>query len=186
MFMISGVDPLPNLPRRLKELRQELGWTLEDVAERVGVTQRGVASNWEATNQRRRIPPITTLLALQRWYGVSMDYLLGHQDAERDSPAVKRARKDLREQLRSITELEKMGPSNRARRVLSLAMELAPEVFFLDRVAAYLFLETADLMELMAGGLWSEALLERLGEFLGLKPEWFYSLEPVEQAFQAE
>ncbi|MDF2628574.1 MAG: Helix-turn-helix domain [Symbiobacteriaceae bacterium] len=186
MFMISGTDPLPNLPRRLKELRQELGWTLEDVAERVGVTQRGVASNWEATNQRRRIPPITTLLALQRWYGVSMDYLLGHPDAERDSPAVKRARKNLREQLRSMTELEKIAPSNRARRVLTVAMELSPEVFFLERVAAYLFLETVDLVELMASGLWTEALVERLAAILGLKSEWFYSLEPVEEASRAE
>lgn len=179
--MISGADPLPNLPQRLKELRLELGWTLEEVAERTGVTQRGVASNWEATNQRRRIPPITTLLILQRWYGVSMDYLLGLPGAERESAAVKTGRRLLHQHLRTLTELEKMTPSNRARRVLALAAELAPEAFFLKRVAAFLTLEMEDLLELIAGGLWPESLMVRLASFYGLKPEWFYSLELDEE-----
>ncbi|HEY3365991.1 MAG TPA: helix-turn-helix transcriptional regulator [Symbiobacteriaceae bacterium] len=171
---------LPFLPRRLKELRLEMGWSLEDVAKRTGVTQRGVASNWEATNQRRRTPPLTTLIVLQRWYGVSLDYLVGHPNAERESPAVKAAKRALRERLQAAANVVNAPPAERARLALSLAMETAPEAFFRERAEAFLLVGTDQLESMLyRDGVWPDPMLERLAEFLGIKSEWFYSREPA-------
>lgn len=168
---------LPNLPGRLKELRQEMGWTLADVAERLGVTQRAVVSNWEATNQRRRIPDIDNLLKLQRWYGVSMDYLLGQTSIERDSPGVKQAKILLRRYLQTVPDVRLMGPSDRARLALSQALLIAPDVIYLERAAAFLLITTPDLERLLTRGSWPADTLDRLGQFLGLPVLWFYTVE---------
>jgi transcriptional regulator with XRE-family HTH domain len=156
-----------------------MGWSLDDLVPIVGVTQKGVISNWEATNQRRRTPPITTLVILQRWYGVSLDYLVGHPDAERESPAVKAGRRLLRERLRMERGLSELDPSDRARRALQCAFEMESEAFFLGRAAACLSLAEEDLTELLSDGLWPEGLLERLAEFLGLDLSWFFAPDPV-------
>lgn len=178
--MISGEDPVPNLPKRLKELRLEMGWTLDDVANLVGVTQRGVVSNWEATNHRRRLPPIGTLLILQRWYGVSFDYLLGNPDAERDSPAVKVGRRLVRERLRRAEGLDMASPSDRARVAVAVATEVAPEAFFTDRIAARLNLTAGELTALQKSEVWADKKVEDLALLLGIKADWFYAPEPVE------
>lgn len=178
--MISGDDPVPNLPKRLKELRLEMGWTLDDVANLVRVTQRGVASNWEATNHRRRIPPIGTLLILQRWYGVSFDYLLGNPDAERDSPAVKSGRRLVRERLRQAEGLDLASPSDRARLAVTVATEVAPEAFFRDRLAAHLNVTTEELTALQEIEVWPDQKVEDLARLLGIRADWFYAPEPVE------
>jgi transcriptional regulator with XRE-family HTH domain len=178
--MGNDLELLPNLPRRLRELRQGLGWSLDDVAAVTGVTQRGVASNWEAINQRRRTPPLSTLLILQRWYGVSLDYMVGHPDAERDSPAVKVGKRLLRERLRSVQGLEQTTPSERARMALTYAMALAPEAFFLERAVAHLLVDTGELLELVKGsGVWADGVIVNLAAFLGIPEEWFYVLEPA-------
>jgi len=166
---------LPNLPHRLRELRQELGWSLDDVAVRVGVTQRGVVSNWEAVNQRRRTPPLTTLLSLQLWYGVSMDYLLGNPLAERDSPAVVAGKATLQAALRSSNVPEVISPSDRARLATELALQVAPEAFFSDRVAAWLAVAGEDFAIMMGSGVWADASLHRLAALLGIPATWFYS-----------
>lgn len=167
------------LPVRLKELRTELGWTLEDVAQRVGVTQRAVTSNWEATNHRRRTPDLATLLELQRWYGVSLDYLIGHPNAERDGPAVKEGKKLLRQALRQHQGSERLLPKDRAQVAWTQAETLAPEAFFRERLAAYLMMQNEDLQEVVENAFWSSRLIERLGEFLGLSQEWFYASDPA-------
>ena len=178
--MISGEDPVPNLPKRLRELRQEMGWTLDDVANLVGVTQRGVVSNWEATNHRRRIPPIGTLLILQRWYGVSFDYLLGNPDAERDSPAVKTGRRLVRERLRRAEGLDMASPSDRARVAVAVATEVAQDAFFSDRIAAHLNVTADELAVLQLSEVWPDQQVEELAELLGIRGDWFYVPEPVE------
>lgn len=168
---------LPNLPHRLRELRQELGWSLEDVAVRVGVTQRGVVSNWEAVNQRRRTPPLTTLLSLQRWYGVSMDYLLGNPLAERDSPAVMVGKAALRAALRSAPARGVISSSERARLAAGLAIQVAPDAYFAERMAAWLAVAGEDFALMMGTGVWADAALHRLGALLGIPVSWFYSDE---------
>lgn len=173
-------DYMPALPQRLRELRLELGWSLDDVAERVGVTQRGVVSNWEATNQRRRTPPLSTLLVLQKWYGVSLDYLIGHPDAERDSPAVKAGKRALRTSLSQMEEVERLSPSDRARLAIQEATRLSPEAFFDERIAAALLIPPEDYAALKSERIWPDSALERLAYVLGLCREWFYSPKPAE------
>lgn len=171
---------LPYLPQRLRELRLELGWTLEDVAVRVGVTQAGVVSNWEATNQRRRTPELSTLLLLQRWYGVSMDYLLGNPLAERDSPSVRKGKLALREALRRQPGLEAKSARERAEVAWSVAQKVAPDAFFTERLAACLLMSPAELAEVTENAFWSNRLIERLAPFLGLSADWFYATAPVQ------
>lgn len=176
----SETTILPSLPMRLRQLRQELGWSLADVAERLGVTQRAVVSNWEAVNQRRRIPDIENLLQLQRWYGVSMDYLLGQTDTDRESAMVRNGRQQLRAALRETTGLIMLTPSDRARLALNTALEQAPDVFFLERTAAFLFLAEEDVRERLREGTWPPDLVGRLASFLGLRREWFYAMDSSE------
>lgn len=177
--MPNDLEMLPNLPHRLRELRQEMGWSLDDVAVRVGVTQRGVVSNWEATNQRRRTPPLTTLLILQKWYGVSLDYLVGHPDAERESPAVKAGRRKVWAAVEQRDHLYRLGPSEKARAILKAAYQLAAEAFFPERVAAVLAITPEDLEGLSDAGVWPDAAIEGLAELTGIATEWFYAIERV-------
>lgn len=171
-------DLLPLMPRRLRELRQELGWSLNDVAQRLNVTQRAVVSNWEAENQRRRVPDIQNLLVLQRWYGVSMDYLMGQPGAEHDSPVVRAGKAAIRESLRVLKGIEATAPHERAHIALSKAMTIAPDAFFRERVAAFLMITPEHLDDLLKHGNWSEEHTKRLADILGLHLEWFYSPEP--------
>ena len=171
---------VPNLPHRLKELRLEMGWSLDDLVPIVGVTQKGVISNWEATNQRRRTPPISTLVILQRWYGVSLDYLVGHPNAERESADVKVGKGAVRKELRHAEGMAGASPSERARLALRIAMGVAPEAFFLGRAAAYLGLRQDDLEKLLCDHDWPDASLRRLAWLLGLETEWFYSAHPAQ------
>jgi transcriptional regulator with XRE-family HTH domain len=171
---------VPNLPHRLKALRLEMGWSLDDLVPIVGVTQKGVISNWEATNQRRRTPPISTLVILQRWYGVSLDYLVGHPNAERESADVKVGKAALLKELRLAEGVAGASPSERARQALKLAFEVAPEAFFASRISAYLGLAPRDLDGLLTVDEWPDASLRRLASLLGLEAEWFYTDQPVQ------
>lgn len=178
--MLSGEQDLgAALPLRLKELRLELGWTLDDVVERLGLAQRGVASNWEATNQRRRTPPLATLLTLQKWYGVSMDYLLGNPHAERDSPDVKVGKKALRAALLQAGGMDHLPPSDRARCALAQAVQVAPEAFFDGRIAAFLLMAPEDYEALKADRMWPDSALERLSHVLGINRDWFFAPKPA-------
>lgn len=171
---------VPNLPARLKELRLEMGWSLDDLVPIVGVTQKGVISNWEATNQRRRTPPISTMVILQRWYGVSLDYLVGHPKAERESADVKAGKADLRKALRQVAGVAEASPSERARLAVRVGLQVAPEAFFLGRVAAYLGITERDLEGMLDGGHWPDASLRRLASLFGLEAEWLYTDQPVQ------
>lgn len=58
---------------RLKELRQENKIGQEKLAEEIGVS-KGVISLWE---NGLREPTMHSLIALSRYFGVSIDYLVG-------------------------------------------------------------------------------------------------------------
>lgn len=171
---------VPNLPHRLRQLRLEMGWSLDDLVPIVGVTQKGVVSNWEATNQRRRTPPITTLVILQRWYGVSLEYLIGLPDGERESVTVRNGKRALKDRLKTLPDLEELSPTERARFAVRHAAEVAPEAFFLDRTAACLGMKREDLDSLLTSREWTDTTVRHLAAFLGLKHEWFYTPDPVE------
>lgn len=64
------------LCHRLKEQRLLNGWTLEQLAEKVGVSHVAI-SRWE---NNIRTPNMYNIIALAKAFGVSSDYLLGLED----------------------------------------------------------------------------------------------------------
>lgn len=61
---------------RLKELREEKGLTLSQLAREIGVSHVAIL-RWE---NKTRIPTIESLKALAIFFNVSADYLIGLQD----------------------------------------------------------------------------------------------------------
>lgn len=59
--------------KRLKELRREKGWTIEEAARKIYVSR----STWAGYETEHRKPPIPTLIRLSKLFDVSVDYLLG-------------------------------------------------------------------------------------------------------------
>ena len=57
----------------LKELRLEKGIGQAELAKSIGVSN-GIVSLWE---NRKREPTMSSLIALARYFGVSLDYLTG-------------------------------------------------------------------------------------------------------------
>lgn len=170
-------DDTSALPKRLKQLRLELGWSLDDVARAIEAASKGVVSNWEAPGDRRRTPPLGTLMALARWYGVSLDYLMGVRGAERDSPQVRLGKAALKE--RFPAEVKKLplleaSPAARFRLALAILQEVAPEAFFAARVAANIGLTESQLGSILDGGTPADATLDLFARFADLPRPWFY------------
>lgn len=164
------------LPKRIRQLRLELGWSMDDLARAVGAAGKGVVSNWEATTgERQRTPPLETLLAITRWYGVSLDYLVGVRGADRDSPLVKIGKAALRE--RFPTEVKRLTdgrPGARLRLAISILQEASPEAFFTGRIAANLLLTEERLRIVLEHGEVTGPLLESFARFADIPPAWFH------------
>ena len=60
------------LSKRIKELRTELGWLQETLAERAYVSRQTI-SNWET---EKSYPDVQSLLILSNIFGVSLDDLI--------------------------------------------------------------------------------------------------------------
>lgn len=168
-------DDTSALPRRLRQLRAELGWSLADIAKAMDVS-RGTASNWEADDgkERRREPSLGVLLALGRWYGVGMDYLMGVPGADRDSPQVRQAKVKLRERFsREVKQLPVPTSGARLRLAVTILQDEAPEAYWPARIAAHLMmpLETYQVMLRDDGA--PEPVIERFAHVAGLPPAWF-------------
>jgi transcriptional regulator with XRE-family HTH domain len=73
--------------RRIKQLRSDRGFTLQDLAERTGLT-KGYLSKVENSDSA---PPISTLLRIARALGVSMAALLGEMEADTGAAIVRAA-----------------------------------------------------------------------------------------------
>lgn len=65
---------------RIRELRQEKGWTLEYLACKLSVTNQTV-SNWEKGYTQ---PDIQSLIRLADVFQVTVDYLVGHEKTTHD------------------------------------------------------------------------------------------------------
>ena len=61
---------------RLKELRAKQHWTIEEVAEKIGVS-RSTYAGYETEDRK---PPIQNLIKLSELFDVSVDYILGLTD----------------------------------------------------------------------------------------------------------
>lgn len=61
---------------RLKQLRKDKNWTINDIAEKLNVG----SSTYGAYETEYRKPPIETLIKIANIYDVSIDYILGLTD----------------------------------------------------------------------------------------------------------
>lgn len=61
---------------RLKELRKEESYTLQDLSKIIGVSINTI-SRWE---RQERLPNIENIVALAKFFKVSADYLCGLED----------------------------------------------------------------------------------------------------------
>ena len=68
---------MDKFPRTLKELREEKGLTQVELAKKLNFKNGTVISNWE-TGERK--PDIENLLLLSRFFGVTLDHLVGNQN----------------------------------------------------------------------------------------------------------
>lgn len=64
------------LGQRLKELREEKGYTQKQLAEKLGIN----SVTYLHYEKEQREPPLALLADISRFYGVSVDYLLGLSD----------------------------------------------------------------------------------------------------------
>jgi len=60
------------LAEKIVRLRKQIGWSQEELAEKMGVSRQSV-SKWEGTNS---IPDLNKIITLAEIFGVSTDYLL--------------------------------------------------------------------------------------------------------------
>jgi len=58
---------------RLRELRLEQGFTMEQVGQKIGIKK----SSYAAYESKYRQPPLEKLKSFSKLYGVSVDYILG-------------------------------------------------------------------------------------------------------------
>lgn len=170
-------DDASSLPKRIRQLRMELGWSLDDLAEAMG-TGKGTVSNWEATTERQRIPPIGTLMALARWFGVSLDYLTGVQGADRDSPMVRVGKSALKQRFPvAIKDASVPTTGVRLRIAVAILQEAAPTAFWPARIAANLRMPLADYELLLTQDHIPPIVVERFARFADMPLPWF-SLKP--------
>lgn len=64
------------LGERLKELREERGYTQKQLSEELGIN----SVTYLHYEKEQREPPLSLLADISRFYGVSVDYLLGLND----------------------------------------------------------------------------------------------------------
>ena len=67
---------MTNFPAKLKQLRIEHGYTVQQASELIGLTKNAI-SNYE---QGIREPSLNVLKAICKLYNVSSDYLIGLSD----------------------------------------------------------------------------------------------------------
>ena len=67
------------LSEKIAGERKKLGWSQEELAERLGVSRQAV-SKWESGQS---VPDLTKLLGLSKVFGVTTDYLLKETEPDR-------------------------------------------------------------------------------------------------------
>jgi len=65
------------LAKRLRGLREEKGLTQKELAQALGLNSKSTITNYE---QNSRDPDYETLIKIAKYFGVSVDFLLGQTD----------------------------------------------------------------------------------------------------------
>jgi|GEM_PF-483456 len=175
----SGGDGRVNAPvlgSRLRQLREGLGLVLQDVADLFG-TSRNVPSQWESS---QREPSYDHLLRLADFFGVTTDWLLGRDGAERDSPRVKQVKSQLRDYLRlREPTLPGSTPGQRLRMAMEFLASQDAAMFSLDRMARQLLISADTLRQMLFGeAMATGPVIQRFAQFANLPELWFYQPEP--------
>lgn len=74
---------MATLGDRLRREREARGWTLGEVAQRLGLKGHSTYSNWEYNN---REPDAHMLVKLAELYEVPVDYLVGMESKKKEMP----------------------------------------------------------------------------------------------------
>lgn len=164
------------LGSRLRQLREGLGLVLQDVANLFG-TSRNVPSQWEGS---QREPSYDHLLRLADYYGVTTDWLLGREGAEKDSPRVKLVKAQLRDYLRlREPALLNTTPGERLRLAVEFLAGQDPEMFHLERIARQVLISHDGLRQMLFGEVpASGPVIQRFAQFTNLPELWFYQPSP--------
>jgi len=161
---------------RHRELREEAGQVMQDIADLFGQTRTAVAL-WEAGKTE---PPYDTLLTLADHFGVTVDYLLGRPGARRDSPRVEAIKADLHEYLRLMeNQLADTTTAERMAIIVNFLTNREQALFSEERIASRLLIKPVTLRRAMQGQSDpGPTVIERLADCVGLPVAWFYVPRP--------
>lgn len=93
---------MSTLSKRLKELRENRGWTKVETSKRLGMKASSTYSNWEYGNREPDIEQIKEIASL---FDVSVDYLIGGNDTSIPSWADEQDKLDLKKFLDNQQEM---------------------------------------------------------------------------------
>ncbi len=161
---------------RLRQLREGLGLVLQDVAD-LFQTTRNVPSQWEGG---QREPSYETLLRLADYYGVTTDWLLGREGAEKDSPRVKQVKSQLRDYLRlRESTLRGTTPGQRLRVAVDFLASQDSEMFSLSRLGRQMLIAEETLRQMLLGqAMATGPVIQRFAQYANLPELWFYQPNP--------
>lgn len=164
------------LGSRLRQFREGLGLVLQDVADLFD-TSRNVPSQWEGG---QREPSYDILLVLADYYGVTTDWLLGRERADKESPRVRHLKSQLRDYLRlQQTTLPGTTPGERLRLAVDFLSAQEPDMFRLERLARQLLISEEALGAMLsAEAMATPLVIQRFARHANLPELWFYQPVP--------
>jgi len=164
------------LGARLRQSREGLGLVLQDVADLFS-TSRNVPSQWESGV---RGPSYANLIKLADYYGVTTDWLLGREGAERDSPRVKQIKSRLGDYLRlREASLQGTTPVERIRVATEFLEGEDPVTFHKDRIARQLLISPDSFRVMLANRMMAtDLVIQRFAQLTNLPELWFYQPTP--------
>jgi transcriptional regulator with XRE-family HTH domain len=165
-----------SLGLRLRQLRENYGLVQQDVADLFG-TNRNVVSQWESG---AREPSLEIILRLAEFYGVTVDWLLGVPNADKDSPDVRQIKRELGDYLRTKEHsLKYSGPSVRLKLAVDYLQERDSTRLSVERIAQAVNITHSTFVEMMEGRVMvSTPVIQRFAEYAKLPELWFWQPEP--------
>lgn len=165
-----------SLGLRLRQLRENYGLVQQDVAD-LFQTNRNVASQWESG---AREPSLENILRLTMFYGVTVDWLLGVPNADKDAPDVRQIKRELGDYLRlKESTLKRTGPEVRLKLAVDFLRERDSEQFAVERIAQAVNITPSTFEEMMEGRVRvSGPVIQRFADYAKLPELWFWQPEP--------
>jgi transcriptional regulator with XRE-family HTH domain len=165
-----------SLGLRLRQLRESYGLVQQDVAD-LFQTNRNVASQWESG---AREPSLENILRLTAFYGVTVDWVLGVPNADKDAPDVRQIKRELGDYLRlKESTLKRIGPEVRLKLAVDFLRERDSKQFAVERIARAVNITPSTFEEMMEGRVRvSGPVIQRFADYAKLPELWFWQPEP--------